>query len=30
MRENQEIPLLARPVDHGAGRSGNVEAVSLG
>ena len=30
MRENREIPLLARPVDHGAGRSGNVEAVSLG
>jgi len=30
MRENREIPLLARPCDQRAGRSGNVEAVSLG
>ena len=30
MRENREIPLLARPVDRWAGRPGNVEAVSLG
>lgn len=30
MRENREIPRLARPADHGVGRSGNVEAVSLG
>ncbi len=30
MRENREIPLLARPVDHRAGRPGNAEAVSLG
>jgi hypothetical protein len=28
--ENREIPLLARPVDHRPGRSGNAEAVSLG
>ena len=28
MRENREIPCLARPADHGAGRSGNAEAVS--
>jgi hypothetical protein len=30
MRENREIPLLARPVDHRAGRPGNAEAVRLG
>jgi hypothetical protein len=30
MRENREIPLLARPADRWAGRPGNVEAVSLG
>ena len=30
MRENREIPLLARPADQRAGRPGNVEAVSLG
>ena len=30
MRENREIPLLARPVDRWVGRPGNVEAVSLG
>ena len=30
VRENREIPLLARPVDHRAGRPGNAEAVSLG
>jgi hypothetical protein len=30
MRENREVPLLARPADHRAGRPGNVEAVSLG
>src|SRR6266545_6018185 len=30
MRENREIPLLARPVDRWAGRPGNAEAVSLG
>jgi hypothetical protein len=30
MHENREIPLLARPVDHRAGRPGNAEAVSLG
>jgi hypothetical protein len=29
MRENREIPLLARLVDHRAGRPGNAEAVSL-
>ena len=28
--ENREIPRLARPGDHGAGRSGNAAAVSLG
>src|SRR5258708_11603768 len=30
LRENREIPLLARLADHRAGRSGNAEAVSLG
>jgi hypothetical protein len=30
MRENREVPCLARRVDHRAGRSGNAEAVSLG
>ena len=30
MRENREIPPLARPADHRAGRPGNAEAVSLG
>jgi hypothetical protein len=30
MRENREIPLLARPDDHRAGRPGNAKAVSLG
>ena len=30
VRENREIPLLARPADQRAGRSGNAEAVSLG
>src|SRR6266496_6385351 len=30
LRENREIPLLACPVDHRAGRPGNAEAVSLG
>jgi hypothetical protein len=30
MRENREVPLLARPADHRAGRPGNAEAVSLG
>jgi hypothetical protein len=29
MRENREVPCLARRVDHRAGRSGNAEAVSL-
>jgi hypothetical protein len=29
MRENREIPRLARPTDRGAGRSGNAEAVRL-
>ena len=29
MRENREIPSFARPVDHGAGRSGKAEAASL-
>ena len=29
-RENREIPLLARPGDHRAGRSGNAKAASLG
>jgi hypothetical protein len=29
MRENRESPLLARPVDRWAGRSGNAEAVRL-
>ena len=29
MRENREIPRLARPVEGRAGRSGNAEAVSL-
>jgi hypothetical protein len=28
-RENREIPLLARPVDHRVGRSGNAVAASL-
>ena len=28
-RENREIPLLVRSVDHRAGRSGNAEAASL-
>jgi hypothetical protein len=27
--ENREVPLLARSVDHRAGRSGNAKAVSL-
>jgi RNA-directed DNA polymerase len=30
LRENREIPLLARLADHRAGRSGNAEAVSPG
>jgi hypothetical protein len=30
MRENREIPCLAHPADHGAGRSGNAEAVIPG
>jgi hypothetical protein len=29
MRENREVPCLARPADHRAGRSGNAEAVRL-
>jgi RNA-directed DNA polymerase len=29
MRENREIPLLARLADHWAGRPGNAEAVSM-
>ena len=29
MRENREVPRLARPGDHRAGRSGNAEAVRL-
>jgi RNA-directed DNA polymerase len=29
MRENREVPRLARPADHGAGRSGKVEAAIL-
>ena len=29
VRENRESPLLARPGDHRAGRSGNAEAASL-
>ena len=28
-RENREVPLLARRVDHQAGRSGKVEVVGL-
>ena len=28
-RENREVPLLARSVDHRMGRSGNAKAVSL-
>ena len=30
MRENREIPRLARLADHRAGRPGNAEAVILG
>ncbi len=30
MRENREIPCLARRADHRAGRPGNAEAVILG
>ena len=29
MRENREVPCLARLADHRAGRSGKAEAVSL-
>ena len=29
MRENREVPCLARRVDRGAGRSGNAEAARL-